>query len=81
MPETSAGRMLAEFVGQLGSLLLVVPLLIVAAEYGRLKQLELRARVGGLHPCAKCATFDHAVDARFCKACGTPLPKAAAPTA
>lgn len=74
MPTTPLGRMLAETLGGLGPLLLVVPLLIVHAEHGRLRQVAVRAANRRIVRCTRCEAFDHAADARFCKACGTLLP-------
>lgn len=73
LPVTPVGRALADFLGQLAPFLVVVPLLIVATEYQRLRDANLRADDPLRAACPNCVAATHDVDARFCTRCGAPL--------
>jgi voltage-gated potassium channel len=67
-PQTDFGRLVASMMMLMGWGVLAVPTGIVTAE-----MTSQRLRPTGRRTCAKCGTGEHAVDARFCRACGAGL--------
>jgi voltage-gated potassium channel len=72
-PRTNLGRLIASTMMLLGWGVLAVPTGIVTAEMTA--QRRLARRLGG-RPlrCPGCGTGAHEADARYCRACGRPLP-------
>jgi voltage-gated potassium channel len=68
VPQTDVGRLVASVVMLMGWGVLAVPTGIVTAE-----MTSQRLRPTGSRACSKCGTREHAVDARFCRACGAAL--------
>jgi voltage-gated potassium channel len=67
-PQTEFGRLIASVMMLMGWGVLAVPTGIVTAE-----MTSQRLRPTGTRDCAKCGAREHAVDARFCRACGASL--------
>lgn len=68
VPQTDVGRLVASVVMLMGWGVLAVPTGIVTAE-----MTSQRLRPTGSRACSKCGAREHAVDARFCRACGAAL--------
>jgi voltage-gated potassium channel len=68
VPQTDVGRLVASVVMLMGWGVLAVPTGIVTAE-----MTSQRLRPAGSRACSKCGAREHAVDARFCRACGATL--------
>lgn len=69
-PQTTAGQLFASFIMILGYAIIAVPTGIVTAEIAYARRMDVK-----LLRCPECQNTDHDVDARFCKRCGTKLPK------
>lgn len=72
-PQTNVGQAVASFIMILGYGMIAVPTGIVTAELSTAQQ-ELGSR-----RCIECGATGHAVDAAYCRRCGTPLPAPATP--
>jgi voltage-gated potassium channel len=67
-PHTDIGRLVASLMMLMGWGVLAVPTGIVTAE-----MTSQRLRSSMTQRCPACGAIEHAVDARFCRVCGTPL--------
>lgn len=76
-PKTDLGRLIASVMMLLGWGTLAVPTRIVSAEF----TAHQLSREATSRRCAECLTEGHAADARYCRACGSPLPDPDAPGA
>ena len=73
-PATPLGRAIESILLALRYALLVVPVLIVAAELGRQHRARAQQRGG---PCERCGRENDAPDAAFCRHCGSRLGRGA----
>lgn len=70
VPRTPLGQAIASFVMIMGYSIIAVPTGIVSAEIAQVSR-----RMADLIACPGCGKSGHEVDARFCRACGTALPR------